>query len=64
MEQLKKSILHLLAACLLCAATAFFFPGMPGTILSGITIALASIVAVLSISGLVYIMTNRVFSAD
>lgn len=64
MEQLKTSILYVLAMCLLCAVAAFFCPGMFGTIMSGITIVLAGIVGVLCISGLAYMMINRGFSAE
>ena len=59
MEKMKVAITALVALCLLCAVAAFFLPNAYGMVLSYLAIALASIVAVLCVAGMVVLMNNR-----
>lgn len=58
-EKMKVAITALVALCLLCAVTAFFLPNAQGMVLSYLAIALACVVAVLCVAGMVVLMNQR-----
>ena len=59
MEKMKIAITALVGLCLLCAVAAFFLPNAQGMVLSYLAIALASIVAVLCVAGMVVLMNQH-----
>lgn len=59
MEKLKVAITVLVALCLLCAVAAFFLPNVQGMVLSCLAIALATIVAVLCVAGMVELIKHN-----
>ncbi|MBE6972228.1 MAG: hypothetical protein E7446_09010 [Ruminococcaceae bacterium] len=59
MEKMKIAITALVGLCLLCAVAAFFLPNAQGMVLSYLAIALAAIVAVLCVAGMILLMNNR-----
>ena len=59
LEKMKVAITVLVALCLLCAAAAFFLPNAQGMVLSYLAMALATVVAVLCVSGMVTLLRNR-----
>ena len=58
-ENMKFAITLMVALCLLCAVVAFFLPNAYGMVLSYLSIALASVVAVLCVIGMVMLMNHR-----
>lgn len=59
MEKMKIAITALVGLCLLCAVAAFFLPNAQGMVLSYLAIALAAVVAVLCVAGMVQLMNSR-----
>lgn len=59
MEKMKVVITALVGLCLLCAVAAFFLPTAQGMVLSYLAIALAAVVAVLCVAGMVMLMNHR-----
>jgi hypothetical protein len=60
LESFRNIILSLVALCLVCALAAFLLPGLPGSILSGMTIALAGLIWVLCLWALLRLFLRRV----
>ena len=59
LEKLKVAIVVLVALCLLCAVAAFFLPNTQGMVLSCLAIVLATVVAVLCVTGMVNLLRHN-----
>ena len=59
MLNLKNAIMSLVGLCLLCAVAAFFLPNAQGMVLSYLAIALAAVVAVLCVAGMIVLMNQH-----